>query len=249
MVLTGTGLAGALVGCLKKGTSSSDDSAFGNGGSTDDSGTTATGGGTEGGTEGGTGGGTTGGTGASTGTGGEPPDECTLTDSDIPGPFYVEDVPVRSELDLYGDPGTELTLAGFVLDTDCNPIPNAVVDVWHADPTTVAVEDLTAADSVDYDNTSSEMRYRGQIATDADGRYSFHTKKPGWYLNGDSFRPMHIHVKIWVDGTERLTTQLYFDGDPHIEGDPWASADRSIVLTSDGSGGEVGNFDFTVDVS
>ena len=222
LVLAGTGLVGVLAGCSKKSSDSSTSSA------NMDSGNWL-------------GGGVVLDTGSV-----QPPDDCTVTESDNPGPFYIEGVPVRNDLDLYGDPGVELTLSGFVLDSDCNPIPNAVVDIWHADPTTVAVEDLTPADSVPYDNTSSEMRYRGQTATNAEGRYSFHTKKPGWYLNGSNFRPMHIHVKIWVDGTERLTTQLYFEGDPHMEGDPWASAARALVLVPEGDGAESGTFNFTI---
>ena len=172
--------------------------------------------------------------------------DCERTDDDIEGPFYRPNVPIRNELDLYGDAGTALTLSGQVLDLDCNPIANAVVDIWHADPTTVAAGDLVNSDSVNYDNTSSEMRYRGQTATDGQGRYSFHTKKPGWYLNGNTFRPMHIHVKVWVGNTAKLTTQLYFVGDPHIAGDPWASPDRSVALSSDGPGAEKGTFNFVI---
>ena len=104
--------------------------------------------------------------------------ECHQTGADIEGPFYRPNVPIRNELDLYGDAGTRLALSGRVLDLSCNPIPNAVVDIWHAAPTAVAVQDLQVSDAVDYDNTSSEMRYRGQTATDAQGRYSFHTKNP-----------------------------------------------------------------------
>ena len=178
--------------------------------------------------------------------GGESGIDCNQTGGDIQGPFYRPDVPVRNELDLYGDAGMGLTLSGLVMDLECNPIPNAVVDIWHADPTAAAADQLTNADSVNYDNSSSEMRYRGQTATDENGRYSFHTKKPGWYLNGDTFRPMHIHVKVWVNNTEKLTTQLYFQGDPHIEGDPWAHPDREVVLSPNGTGEEKGVFDFVV---
>jgi protocatechuate 3,4-dioxygenase beta subunit len=138
-------------------------------------------------------------------------------------------------------------LTGFVLDLDCNPVPDAVVEIWHAEPTAVPVDELTAADSVPYDNTSSEMRYRGQTATDATGQYSFHTKKPGWYLNGGTFRPMHIHVKVWVGGVERLTTQLYFEGDPYIEGDSWAGPDRELTVTTSADGAESAIFHFTVE--
>ena len=222
LVLSGTGLAALLVGCAKDATANKTNASLA--GTPDGSGADTAGGGSD-----------------TTASG-----DCTVTDPDVPGPFYVEGVPVRNDLDLYGHAGTKLMLSGLVLDANCNPIPNAIVDIWHAYPTTVNAADLTRADSVDYDNTSAEMHYRGQTATDADGRYSFQTKKPGWYLNGNRFRPTHIHVKVWVNGTERLTTQLYFKGDPYIEGDPWASDARALDLVNNEDGSESGSFDFVL---
>ena len=58
---------------------------------------------------------------------------------------------------------------------------------------------------------------------------------------------MHFHMKVWVGGVERLTTQLYFEGDPYIEGDSWASLDRALRVVSEGEGVESARFDFTVD--
>jgi protocatechuate 3,4-dioxygenase beta subunit len=113
----------------------------------------------------------------------------------------------------------------------------------------VAVEDLVEGDSVDYDHDSEEMQYRGQMATDEKGGYSFHTLKPGWYLNSGLFRPSHIHIKIWVDGIERLTTQLYFEGDPKIEADSWAEEELEVTLSKAADGSATGSFDFSVSVS
>ena len=63
-----------------------------------------------------------------------------------------------------------------------------------------------------------------------------------------AFRPSHIHAKVYVDGVERLTTQLYFVGDPFIAADPWASgAPLRWIATSEGAPGELtGEFDFTL---
>ena len=41
-------------------------------------------------------------------------------------------------------------------------------------------------------------------------------------------------MKIWVDGVERLTTQLYFDDDPYNEGDAWYEASRSMAIEDHG---------------
>ena len=141
---------------------------------------------------------------------------CAATAADIEGPFYVPDVPVRSDLDLYDDPGTLLRLDGRVEDTDCAALAGAVVELWQADPDGA------------YDNTSDEHRYRGQVATEADGSFAFTTLLPGRYLNGDTYRPRHQHLKVHVDGAEVLTTQLYFEGDPFNAGDPWFDPDRAL---------------------
>ncbi|MEM6927391.1 MAG: dioxygenase, partial [Myxococcota bacterium] len=103
---------------------------------------------------------------------------------------------------------------------------------WHADP------------AGDYDG-SADGKYRGQTRTDADGAYRFETLVPGRYLNGAQFRPAHVHVKVWVDGVERLTTQLYFANDPYNDVDPWFDPDRIVADLDDGDL-VVGGFDLVV---
>ena len=74
------------------------------------------------------------------------------------------------------------------------------------------------------------------------------TVKSGWYLNGSAFRPSHIHVKVYVEGVEKLTTQLYFAEDPYLADDPWASAapERAIPLKETGKNRLSGYFDITL---
>ena len=148
---------------------------------------------------------------------------CPPTDRDIEGPYYREGVPIRSDLNLYGDEGKRLLLAGTLTGSNCMPIANAVVEIWHANP------------SGAYDTATDEKRYYGQVATDDAGAWSFKTLMPGRYLNGGRYRPAHIHLKAWVDGVARLTTQIYFDGDPYNEGDSWFDEARSVEVGEDGS--------------
>ena len=162
-----------------------------------------------------------------------PVDDCPETATDIEGPFYHGDAPVRNNLDLYGDKGTALTVSGRVLDTDCASIDSAVIEVWHADQKGA------------YDD-SKEYRYRGQMAADAKGQYEFHTLVPGRYLNNGTYRPAHIHIKIWVKGVEVLTTQLYFAGDPYNKVDPWYQEAMELQWTKDKKGRWVASFDFHV---
>lgn len=152
----------------------------------------------------------------------------------IEGPFWLPDVPVRTDLDLHGETGTSLRWSGRVLGTDCAPIAGAIVDLWHANPTGV------------YDETA-QMRYRGQTATDADGRFEFTTLKPGHYVVSPSWtRPAHLHVKVFVDGQQRLTTQLYFETDPFNEAD--TILHESLVMAEEPDGDGIAcAFDFVVD--
>jgi protocatechuate 3,4-dioxygenase beta subunit len=152
------------------------------------------------------------------------PDDCPPTGEDIEGPYYREGVPVRSDLDLYGETGDPLVLSGVVRDADCVPVANAVVELWQANP------------AGDYDTDTDEKRYYGQIATDAQGRYSFKSLVPGRYLNAGQYRPAHLHMKVWTGDTERLTTQIYFAGDPYNEVDKWFDAERMVTLDDQGHG-------------
>ena len=143
---------------------------------------------------------------------------CEATPEDIEGPFYRPGIPVGGDLDIHGDAGVSLRIEGRVLDGGCAPIEAAVVEVWHA--THVAPGGEPGDENATYDSTAA-YRYYGQVATDEQGRYAFSTLRPGWYLNGPQYRPAHVHVKVWVGDVERLTTQLYFEGDPFNDGDAW----------------------------
>ncbi|MEX1189362.1 MAG: hypothetical protein WED33_08895 [Bacteroidia bacterium] len=137
------------------------------------------------------------------------------------GPFYTPNAPIISEglLVSENEPGERLIISGRVYNLDCTEvIPNAVIDIWHAD------------DAGAYDNSGFNLR--GKVTSNSEGFYLFETIKPGKYLNGSSFRPSHIHLKITPPGFSDLTTQLYFTGDSDIPGDAAAS------ITS-------GNFDAT----
>jgi len=159
---------------------------------------------------------------------------CPVTAEDMEGPYYRADIQERADITAPGEDGEALLLTGIVTDADCAPIAGALVEIWQAD----------AGGS--YDTNSDQAHYYGSQRTAADGSYAFQTHRPGRYLNGATYRPEHIHVKVWVDGVERLITQIYFDGDPYNESDAWYDPERSIVLSSDGAGGLVGIFDVSL---
>ncbi|HLU65886.1 MAG TPA: hypothetical protein VKZ63_06405, partial [Kofleriaceae bacterium] len=78
---------------------------------------------------------------------------------------------------------------------------------------------------------------RGKVESDAAGGFSLKTIIPGHYLNGNQYRPAHIHVTVSAPGFASLTTQLYFEGDPYNDIDPFIldSLIMSPVENPDGS--------------
>ena len=104
---------------------------------------------------------------------------------------------------------------------DCaTPVVGAVLDVWHADH------------AGHYDNDGSNLvtersHFRGKLRTDRQGRFELRSILPGRYLNGPTYRPSHVHVKLSARGFAPLTTQLYFEGDPYNERDSFIR--RSLV--------------------
>jgi catechol 1,2-dioxygenase len=165
---------------------------------------------------------------------------CIPTTADILGPYYRANAPFRSDLTITGDPGTILNYQGVVMDENCNPLANAIVDVWQANANAV------------YDSTSANFNYRGRFQTGSNGTYSFRSVKPGWYLNGAQYRPAHIHFRVTKPGYTELITQLYFQGDPYIANDPWASdpdAQLRIVPISLVNNEDTATFDITLQSS
>ena len=162
--------------------------------------------------------------------------ECAPTTADIEGPYYLANSPMRATLAQPDEPGTRLVIAGTVYYNDCTtPVVGAIVDVW-------AANDAGCYNNNNECSPHGDDRYnlRGRMLTDAAGVYSYSTVKPGRYLNGNTYRPSHIHYKISSPGGPLVTTQLYFAGDPYIPSDAWASdpaaAGRIIELTRSGLG-------------
>jgi protocatechuate 3,4-dioxygenase beta subunit len=153
------------------------------------------------------------------------------TEDNIEGPFYKAGAPERSALIEPGMKGTPLTITGRVLNTQCQPMAYALLDVWHCD-----------ADGV-YDNQSYTLR--GKIRADNKGRYELRTIVPVPYKVAENrFRPAHIHLKVSGPGTDVLTTQLYFEGDSWNTKDSAYRKSLEIRPVDGRRRGKVANFDF-----
>ena len=158
---------------------------------------------------------------------------CTVSPEQTEGPFYFDVDAIRSDIREDRD-GTPLRLATRVLDAEtCEPITNAVVDVWHCDAEGIYSGFESA--STGGDDTRDDTTYlRGAQVTNSEGVAEFTTIYPGWYQG----RTTHIHVKVHLDNSTLLTSQLYFPEDAN-DGvyalEPYAS-DAGRTTTNDRDG-------------
>jgi len=138
------------------------------------------------------------------------------------GPFYPVIKPLDQDADLtviQGKPGRAqgqvIYVTGQVLDLKGQPVPGAEVEIWQAN--------TFGRYTHPYDTNPASLDpnfegYGVQI-TDAKGRYRFKTVKPGAYpASEDWMRSPHIHFCV-TSRTNRLITQLYFEGEPLNEKD------------------------------
>ena len=154
---------------------------------------------------------------------------CKLTESDMLGPFYKEGAPFKQRLGE-GVEGERLIITGKVMDMRCQPVQDAILDVWQANSTG------------EYDNEGFTLR--GKIKTNSDGTYLIDTILPKEYAAGDINRPGHIHLKVGAPNQPILTTQLYFEGDPYLTD----REDKSLVMkVADENGTKKANFDFVIE--
>lgn len=104
--------------------------------------------------------------------------------------------------------GEVVTVRGVMRDSDGKPVPDALIEIWQADP------DGRYADGSD----ASAFIGFGRTATGPDGAFEFRTMRPGAPSIEDA---PHIALGVLGTGlTTRLVTRLYFDGDPRNAADP-----------------------------
>ena len=155
------------------------------------------------------------------------PGELRQTPREIEGPYFRLGAPNRSNLLEPGDK-PEIVLTGRVLNEKGRPVPNAVVNLWSSD----AVGNY---DMIGY-------RYHGFVLTDAAGEYEFTSIIPGCYQPRDA---KHFHVKVQGNSSP-ITTQLYVEGEPGNEDDPYYSPELLVRCSVDDQGTKHGTYDFVI---
>jgi protocatechuate 3,4-dioxygenase beta subunit len=152
------------------------------------------------------------------------------TKEDIEGPFFKYSSPQRSDLVESGTRGELITLEGYVLSRSCHPVPQAILDFWHAD------------EDGDYDEDG--YRYRAHLFSDGNGKFRFRTIVPGLYPG----RTRHFHMKVQAPKRPLLTTQLYFPGEPRNRVDDYFSP-LLLLRMARSQDALTARFDFVLDIA
>ena len=161
------------------------------------------------------------------------------TESTVTGPFHVAESPPRelgADISVPGS-GDPCLVSGRVAGPAGEPIPGALVDVWHAD--------ADGFYDVQKPGTIPEGSLRGLFTADAEGRFWFRTIVPRYYpipvdgpvgrllgaMARHPYRPAHIHVIVTADGYAPVTTHLFDSGSPYLDSDAVFGVKESLVRT------------------
>lgn len=155
-------------------------------------------------------------------------DEPTIAQTE--GPYYTPNNPERTSFIEAGVTGTKMVVTGYVLGTNCQPVPQALLDFWHCDDAGV------------YDNEGYKLR--GHFFSDANGQFKLETIQPGIYTG----RTRHFHVKVQAPNQPILTTQLYFLNEPANERDGIFN-EALLMEVEDSTDGKIGKFNFVLNIS
>jgi protocatechuate 3,4-dioxygenase alpha subunit len=149
-----------------------------------------------------------------------------ITPSQTVGPFLAIGLPWADGPFVVpeGTPGA-LTITGRVLDGAGDPVPDALVETWQADPDSRFDHPDDPRGAV----TSATPGFRGfgRSATDPDGGYRIVTVRPGPLPcpAGGTEAP-HLDVSVFARGLlDRVVTRIYFaDEAPANAADPVLAA-------------------------
>ncbi|HJZ60110.1 MAG TPA: protocatechuate 3,4-dioxygenase subunit alpha [Gemmataceae bacterium] len=122
-----------------------------------------------------------------------------------------------------GADGERVTVEGRVLDGDGQPVTDAIVEIWQADP------------HGRYAGTA--FQGFGRVPTDGNGNFRFTTVKPGRVPGPDgTFQAPHLLIAVFARGLlKQVVTRMYFPDEPGNAADPVLAlvpADRRLTLVA-----------------
>jgi protocatechuate 3,4-dioxygenase, alpha subunit len=158
----------------------------------------------------------------------------STTPSQTVGPFFAIELPYSDGPYVVPD-GSEgaIWLRGRVFDGAGDPVPDAMVESWQADPD---------------GRFGSEFRGFGRSGTDVDGAWAILTLKPGQIPSpptpdGTRQAP-HVDLSVFARGLlHRVVTRLYFEdegqanaADPVLAGLPDDDARATLIAVREDDG-------------
>ena len=163
------------------------------------------------------------------------------TPSQTIGPFFAVGLPWPDGPDVVpdGTPGAVL-IGGQVVDGAGDPVPDALVETWQADP-----DGRFAHPDDPSGPATSGFRGFGRCATDAEGRWAIRTLKPGPLpVPGGGVEAPHLNLSVFARGLlNRLVTRVYFPdeaganaADPLLASIADPAVRARLVAVADGDG-------------
>ena len=134
----------------------------------------------------------------------------STTSSQTIGPFWhLIEHPEWADLTRFGAVGPAVTLTGTIIDGDGNPVTDAAVELWQADPP-----------------SDEHFPAFGRSRTDETGKFLFKTMRPGPVPGrGNAQQAPHFAITILARGLLKgLMSRAYFAGEPLHETDPLLSS-------------------------
>jgi protocatechuate 3,4-dioxygenase alpha subunit len=142
------------------------------------------------------------------------------TPSQTVGPFFHFALPRFAGPNLATDQtkGERISIEGRVIDGDGQPLNDALVEIWQAN----------AEGRYDHPDDNQDKPLDpafhgfGRSATDAQGRFSFQTIRPGAVPGpGNTLQAPHINVTVFARGMlKQLVTRIYFEDEKQNTDDP-----------------------------
>lgn len=117
-----------------------------------------------------------------------------------------ENAPSTGRMTPAGEPGPPLSVSGVVVDVNGKALAGASLYAYQTD--------AEGYYGVKPASDNRNPRLRVFLRTDAEGRWSFETIRPGSYPN--SRIPAHIHFEVTAQGFQQRNFEIVFDGDPFI---------------------------------